>query len=111
MKKQHTKEFLYNYGWIALILIGIIVILFAGREFIGKATNYNLGCNSGIKGDLNDDSIIDEKDLDIIITLKDSPVDGNICCADLNVDKRVDNIDYELLFDAFLDNKDLGVCK
>ena len=105
MKKRNATAL---YRVTALVLF---VLIFSScqlsRDFVGKATGH-VACQ---KGDVNADGIVDDTDLELMIGYGlEQKEPRYLCCADINSDDVVNEMDYDAFFSAFLDGKPMGTC-
>lgn len=102
------QRYFYQYHLIAGIIFVVLVAIFlTNQSIVGKVAS-----SSCVRGDLNSDGVVDAVDLDVMISTKDGKIASptKLCCADFDNNNVVNEIDYDMLFNAFLEGKSLGAC-
>ena len=96
---------------VVLVLVtGIIVLGTSYTTLVGKATGAFAPQPPCARGDLNGDYHLDAEDLKLWLALMDEQEKPVTCCVDIDRNGIITQNDYGLFFDAFLEEKGLGMC-
>ena len=109
VKKRKTNKNVLFGLWIGSLIL-VVLILYSSadfsRELVGKAVG--VACQ---KGDVNIDGVVDDADLELMIGFGlEKKIPEYFCCADINSDSVVNEMDYDAFFNAFLEGTNMGMC-
>ena len=107
-KRKANKNVLFGL-WIGSLVLVVLILYLSDvpRDLVGKATG-NVACQ---KGDVNIDGFVDDIDLELMIGFGlEKKIPEYFCCADINSDSVVNEMDYDAFFNAFLESTTMGMC-
>lgn len=108
MVTQHKNQLIL----IVVVLLAASIIVVGGyKTLVGKATGTFIPNPPCLRGDLTEDGTLDAADLNQWLSFMEQTEKPVSCCVDLDQNGILTQNDYDVFFDALIEEKSLGACE